>query len=137
MPPIERRLDLSAPPRDVYRAVTAEWSRWWAKDAEPPRAVGEQGRLSGGHPGRMTLEALALAPGERAAYRVSGCEDPSWNGSIIAFLIHRNMGGTRLTLVHERLPRPHSPGYIRAENAWTTRMASLKGYMERDAGQPA
>lgn len=135
--PIERRLVLTPPPAEVYALLTQAQDRWWCQKVTPAAKVGEVATLRFTDGATLRLQALAMDPAERVAWRVVESSVTGWTGSTIAFLLRPHMTQTSLTLVHERLGvGPTGPDRARAEQLWALRLESLTALVRYGAGQP-
>ena len=97
---VELKVRLRASPQRVYQALTREAEHWWVQQGAPvSERVGQSLQLAfcSATPASMQLQVLDLAPGQRVAWRISASSEPSWTGSVIAFMAaHRHdvMGST-------------------------------------------
>ena len=138
MPDIRHRVCISAPPEDVYQAVTTRegLSDWWTRD-------GVQGDSSQGsrlefffdqpEPAAV-MEVTQLSPNERVDWScVAGADE--WVGTDVAFELARDGDGTAVLFTHAGWRSP-SEFMAHCSARWAYFLLSLKRLTETGAGTP-
>lgn len=138
MPAIRHQINIAAPIRTVWRALTTEagLTSWWVDEA---RLVAEKGgrvvlRSEGDEEGEMVEEVgifLELRPTRRIEIKWDSTSPAATKGTRVQFTVARDGDETRVSVVHS------GKGILDDEEAWPdmnkgwrSAMRALRGSLE-------
>ena len=140
-----REIIVSNTPDAAYRALTAEFNKWWTSNSGAVEAVGDitTFRFDTTH---WTMRATKLVPGNHVemvcteAHHVHEGLPPvirrEWEGTTLKWELQAQGDGTKISFVHDGLV-PALNCYKICEAGWEHFFVnSLKRYLDTGAGDP-
>jgi uncharacterized protein YndB with AHSA1/START domain len=135
MPDIMHRIKITAPPEQVYQALTtADGIRnWWTRDAELDQQIGGIGEFRF-YERRFVARVKVdeLTPPTRVGWTVTNA---AWDGKTIQFDLEADGSDSWLSLAHRGFSNADQ-GYARATTRWGYYLLSLRRYLQTGKGTP-
>lgn len=148
MDDVQWKLELNAPPRDVYEAIASADGpkHWWTAHAEVDAREGGRAHFPFDDAGfHATFEIAKLEPARLVEWQCvdskhsesSGWSDlTEWAGTTVRFEIEPTETGCRLTFTHVGLT-PRLECHDVCRSSWRKYLdESLRGYVEKGEGTP-
>jgi uncharacterized protein YndB with AHSA1/START domain len=138
VPDIRHRVEIAAPPEEVYEAVAAKegLSAWWTRGGvRGDSAEGAKLEFSFGRPEpAAVMEVTRLKPPERVSWRcVAG--EPEWVGTDLTFEVTPAGDGSAVLFSHTDWRSP-SEFMAHCSARWAYFLLSLKSHVETGRGTP-
>ncbi|MBX3192366.1 MAG: hypothetical protein KF819_35575 [Labilithrix sp.] len=113
MADILHRVSMNAAPAEVFRALTADASRWW---------TGEQ----------VKLRVIEIVEGPRDARVAWRCVDgpPAWVGTEVTFDLATEASGTCVHLAHRKWRDDAADAIALCTTKWARFLFSVKSWVE-------
>lgn len=136
---IRHYIRIKAPPRDVYRAITAADGvrNWWTRDTRLDDNIGGDGEFRF-YDGRVATKVRIeeLTPNARVRWFVISSSSPSgWERTTIEFDLKEDQGDTILRFAHCGYAEAND-GYAIVTTGWGFYLMSLRQYLQTGRGTP-